>query len=288
MRRIKTNPSVATALVAACMVMGGIAASPLGAQPSSAAASQAVPTYADLADLSDAASLVIRAKVRRQAALKPERAPDVPADMVRLYIEAETISLLSGSVPIGESLTYLVDLPRTAKGKPPKLKKTEVIVFARPVPRSQTQLQLVDPSAQLVWSPQLEGRLRPILSEFVANDAPPRIASVRDALSIAGNLVGESETQLFLETADNSPAAITVTRRPGQAPRWGVSFSELVDQSARPPERGTLAWYRLACSLPARLPPQANLARNADDRARTESDYVFVMQALGPCERNRG
>ena len=66
-------------------------------------------TYADLADLSDGAGLVLRAQVRKQAELKPERTPGLPAGMARLYVEARTTALLSGSAPVGESLRYLVD-----------------------------------------------------------------------------------------------------------------------------------------------------------------------------------
>lgn len=260
---------------------------PLSAQKMGDSNAGVEPTYADLAELSDAAPLVIRAQIRRQAELKPERAPDVASDMVRLYIEAETVALLVGSVPVGESLTYLVDLPRTERGRAPKLKKQEVLLFAKPVPGSPRQLQLVDPSAQLPWSAELEARLRPILTDLVAPNAPPRIVEIRDALSVPGNLVGESETQIFLETADNSPASLTITRRPGMAPRWGVSFTELVDQSARPPEPNSLAWFRLACSLPATLPPGVNLSRDAESRSIAEADYSLVMQDMGPCERNR-
>ena len=54
------------------------------------------PTYADLATLSNAADLVIRAKIRRQTALEPERAPGLAAGFARLYIEAQTVALIAG------------------------------------------------------------------------------------------------------------------------------------------------------------------------------------------------
>ena len=84
---------------------------------------------------------------------------------------------------------------------------------------------------------------------------------------------------------DRSPVSITVLRRPGQQPVWGVSWGEIIDSSARPPQRETLRWFRLACSMPASLPSNANLARDAAARRLAEDDYGFVMQQLGACDR---
>lgn len=244
-------------------------------------------TYADLADLSDAAQLVVRARVAKQVKVEPERAAGVAPDHIRLYIEAETQALIGGNVPLGQSLRYLVDVPLDAQGKVPKLKKTEVILFARAVAGRPGAIQLIAPDSQLPWSAGLEAQLREILAALVAPGAPPRTTGIRDALSVAGNLAGESETQFFLRTPDGAPLALSVVRRPGVAPVWGVSYSEIVDQAVRPPQPRTLGWYRLACSLPASLPPAANLSLNQADRARADADYRFVMQQLGPCQRMR-
>lgn len=259
----------------------------LGAQEyGSNAAVIGQPSYADLADLADGAPLVLRAEIKRQIAVDRERAPGLPADVARLYVEAETISLISGTVPVGESLKYLVDVPLDARGKVPKLKRSEVILFARPVAGRPSEVQLVNQSAQIVWSADTEQRLRPILAELASAGAPPRVNGVRDALSVAGNLTGESETQVFLSTDSARPASITVVRRPGMEPAWGVSFTEIVDRSASQPAPNSLAWYRLACSLPATLPREANLSSNDQDRSRAASDYAYVMQSLGPCPRS--
>lgn len=279
-------------LAASC---AGLSIAPLMAQPTTqnaasnaAAASPNGPTYADLVALSEGTPLVLKARIRNQATLKPERAPNVAPGFARLYVEAETQALLAGRVPVGESLRYLVDVPLDAKGKVPKFRKQEVMLFARPVPGRPNELQLVDPRAQLAWTPELESRLRPVLQQLAAADRPPVVTGVRDALSIAGTLVGESETQLFLDTENDGPVSITVVRRPGMEPRWGVSWTEIVDQSARPPQPGTLAWYRLACALPRTLPSAANLSRDAESRARAAEDYGYVVERLGTCERTRG
>ena len=244
-------------------------------------------TYADLASLVEAAPVVARVQVRDQAALKPVRAPGVAPGDVRLYLETRTEAALKAPAALGETFAYLVDVPADAKGKAPKLKKQSVLVFARPVPGNPGQLQLVEPDAQIAADPQTEGRVRAIIAEFAKADAPPRITGVRDAMSVAGNLAGESETQLFLDTADGTPVSLTVLRRPGMPPSWGVAWTELVDQAARPPEPGTLAWYRLACSLPAELPRRAFLQREAAAQAQARADYALVLEQLGPCERTR-
>lgn len=242
-------------------------------------------TYSDLVTLAEASDLVIRVEIRRQIELEPERAPGLAPGFARLYIEARTQALLSGASAVGEELTYLVDVPRDERGRPEKLRKRVFLLFADAVPGRRGSVQLVGQNAQLDYSPQLESRLRPILTALVARDLPPVITGIRDALAVQGTLVGESETQIFLSTQDRSPASITVLRRPGQRPVWGVSWGEIIDSSARPPQPGTLRWYRLACSLPDRLPSAANLAREPGARRLAETDYALMRQELGPCNR---
>jgi hypothetical protein len=203
----------------------------------------------------------------------------------RLYVEARTIALLSGTSAVGESLVYLVDVPLNARGKPDRLKDREMLLFADAVPGRPGSIQLTGKNAQLDYSPALEARVRPILTALIARDAPPVITGLRDALAVQGTLTGESETQVFLQTRDNSPVSMTVLRRPGQRPVWGVSWGEIIDSSSRPPQRETLRWYRLACGLPQSLPSSANLARDPEARRLADADYTFVMQQLGACER---
>ncbi|ABC64845.1 hypothetical protein ELI_13765 [Erythrobacter litoralis HTCC2594] len=256
---------------------------PLAAQDGPASA----PSWADLADLADASQLVVRAEVKKQAELKPERAVGVAPGYTRLYIEAETIALISGSVPVGEKLRYLVDVPLDERGRAPKLRKSEVLLFARAVPSRPGEIQLVARDAQLPWSQQLEDRLRPILVALAAPDAAPAVGGVRDALSVEGNLSGESETQIFLQTATGDPVSMSVVRRPGMRPVWGVSYSEIVDQAVQAPTPQTLGWYRLACFLPQTLPGGANLSTDPAGRAMAARDYAFVIEQLGPCQRTR-
>lgn len=256
---------------------------PLAAQDTAAPAPSL--TYADTVSLAEDSEIVAHVQIRDQVALEPERAPGVAPGHVRLYVEARTLALISGNVPVGENLRYLVDVPLTSKGKAPKLKKREMILFARPVAGRPGEIQLVGEGAQRPYTPEFEAALRPVLTSLLAPDAPPRVTKVADALAVEGTLVGESETQLFLDTENDGPVSITVVRRPNQPPRWGVSWTEIVDQSARAPRAGTLQWYRLACTLPAELPTQANLSRDSQARALAVRDYQFVIEQLGPCTR---
>lgn len=270
-------------------VLGGLMILPLGAAaqtvPALAPAIVPGPTYADLASLSDSAPLVIRAQIRRQTTLKPDRAPGLAPGFARLYIEAQTVALIAGRSAVPATFAYLLDVPLGAKGKVPALKKREFLLFARGVPGRGAEVQLVSPGAHLAYTPELESRLRPILTELYGSDVAPRITGVSEALAVPGTLTGESETQIFLATENREPVSITVLRRPGQRPQWGVSWGEIIDSAARPPVPETLRWYRLACALPAQLPSGANLSRDPAERRLAAGDYAYVREALGPCER---
>lgn len=242
-------------------------------------------TFADLAGLADGAELVLRAQIRRQIMLEPERATGVAAGFARLYIEARTVALIAGPSGVGETLRYLVDVPLDSRGRAPKLKNAEVLLFARSVPGRPGELQLTSETAQFVYTPELEARLRPVLAALAAPNAPPRISGISDALSVPGNLAGESETQIFLRSESGSPVSITVLRRPGRPATWGVSWGEIIDQAARPPAPESIEWYRLACSLPARLPRGTNLSQDSAAEAQAARDYALVLGELGPCVR---
>ncbi|WP_298306126.1 hypothetical protein [uncultured Erythrobacter sp.] len=242
-------------------------------------------TYVDLVDLAERSDMVIRAEIRRQVTVEPERAPGLEPGFARLYIEARTLALIAGSSAVGESLVFLVDVPLNEKGKPDKYKKRQVLLFADQVPGRRGSIRLTGKQAMLDYTPEFEVRLRPILTDLASADVPPLVTGIGDALAVQGTLAGESETQIFVRTEDRSPVSITVLRRPGQPAAWGVSWGEIIDSAASAPSPGTLRWYRLACSLPERLPSSANLARDPQARRLAEADYRFVIEKLGPCTR---
>lgn len=268
----------------AAVLAGALA---FGAPPALAAVS--VPseaTYADLADLADSADLVVRATVTKVVRVDDARVHGLGSGFGRFYVEASTKALLAGSSGIGESVKYLVDLPLDERGRPPRIKKQEVLLFARAVPGRPGELQLITPTAQRIWSDAGEARLRGILKALAAPDAPAKITGVRELLYVPGNLAGQGETQVFLTTGDGSAASITVRHEPGTPPAWGVSFSELVADLGHAPQHETLEWYRLACSLPNTVPPGVNVSESRKAQLQAEADYRMVLGELGVCERN--
>lgn len=282
---MRKNPSLTALCLGALLAVA--ATSDALADSRAPASAAPPPSYADLANLADGTPLIVRAQPRKLVPVEAARAPGLRAGWGRFYVEARTEAVIFGRSGLGEQLRYLVDLPLDAKGKPPVVKKKSVVLFARAVPGSPDELQLVAPDAQLVWDPEIDARLRAILAELNAPAAPQRITGVREAIFVPGNLAGQSETQIFLATANGEPAAITVDREPGKDPRWSVSFSELVGDAANAPARDSLAWYRLACFLPRALPAGANTTASGDGRQSAGRDYRFVLDQLGPCTRTR-
>ena len=240
------------------------------------------PGYVALARLADAAPQVLRVQVKKTTVVDPARAPDVAPTMARLFVEAQVLNLIRGKQGVSESIRYLVDVPRNAKGNVPKLRKQQFLLFARPGTRPG-EVQLVSKDAQVAWTAATEQQVRTIVTELVSTGAPPAIKGIREALHVRGNLQGEGETQVFLATSTGDPVSITVLRRPGLAPRWAVSLTEIVDEAAAPPKRDTLLWYRLACFLPREIPARALVSDTPADNDLARRDYNFVLEQLGPC-----
>lgn len=274
-----------TFLASAALILGCWTAS-AESQPPLLPAAGPVATYADLADLALPAQVVAQVRIARASRLKPAEAPGLAAGRTRFLVEADVVSLIRGPGEMPARISYLVDLPNDAGGKPAKLrKKDERLIFAMSVPGRPGELRLVAPSAQIAAAPSDAARLRAILREAVAPRAAPRITGIGKAFHVAGSLPGESETQLFLLTADGRPVSLNVLRRPGEAPRWSVALTEIVDEAAAAPARDTLLWYRLACGLPRALPPQSLSEAGAAEAAAIRADYRFVLDRLGPCGR---
>jgi hypothetical protein len=244
-------------------------------------------TYADSADLALAAPVAAQVRLTEATLLKDEQAAGVPAGLARFYVEADVVGLIRAPQPLPARIAYLVDLPRDARGKAPKLRKgSDFLILAAPVPGRPAELRLIAPDAQIPSTPAEAERLRAVVREAAAPSAPPRITGIGKAFHVPGAIPGESETQVFLQTADGRPVSLSILRRPGQTPQWAVALSEIVDEAAAPPAPGTLLWYRLACTLPPRLPAQS-LGEADSDAAAIQADYRLVLDRLGPCVRSR-
>lgn len=253
-----------------------LAPTPIATAPSS---------YADVADLAVDAATVIDARIRRARAVPPEQAVGIPPHLVRLYVEADVNTVIYGSNPVARRVGFLLDQPRLANGRAPRIDRMRVLLFARPVAISN-RLQLINPQAMLGWDEARDATVRSIIAERARGPVPPAIVAVTQAFHVRGTVAGESETQIFLRTAGGDPVSLTVLRRPGEAPRWAVAFGEIVDESAVVPQRRTLGWYRLACGLPPALPAVALAAMDSAEARAAAEDYRFVLRGLGGCDRS--
>ena len=242
-------------------------------------------SYADIADMALAAPIAAGAQIRRAKRVKGDAAVGLKPGQARFLVEADVQTLIRGAQGLPARVRYLVDLPLDAANRPPKLRKWRVLLLASTVPGKPGELRLVSPYGQLGWTAEQEARLRAILTEAVKPDAPPPVTGVGNAFHVPGSLPGESETQIFLATADRRPISLAVLRRPGEAPRWAVALGEMVDDSAAPPAPDTLLWYRLACFLPPALPDSSVDEMAAPESEAARADYRLIVEALGPCER---
>lgn len=275
-----------TAALAGILAFQAIDSQSVSAQP--VAPEQVRPTYADLVDLALAAPVVAHVRVIRASRLSPREAADVAPGERRFLVEAEVVNLIRAPGPLPAQVAWLVDLANDARGRPARIaRRSEYLLLAAPVPGRPDTLRLIAPDSQLAYDAATVELVRDILREAMSPDAPPRITGIGNAFHVAGSLPGESETQIFLATADGRPISLSILRRPGERPRWSVALSEIVDDSAAPPAPETLLWYRLACGLPPTLPADSLGQASAGDAQAIRDDYRIVLRGLGPCERRR-
>lgn len=271
-------------VIGACLCLATLAA----AQKSAVIPPEPKLTYADVADLALPAPIVAQVRIRKAELLKGELAGQVAPGQRRYLVSADTMAVIRGQDGLPPRIAYVVDVSPDTRGKWPKLVKSDVIVFARPVKGRPAEIRLAAPDAQQPATPALAALVRRLLTEAGSPDAPPKVLGVGEAFHVEGTVEGEGETQIFLVAADGRPLSLNVWRQPGMAPRWAVSVGEIVDQSATLPARDTLLWYRLACTLPPRLPPASTQLLAESDAALAAEDYAAIMTGLGRCQRTRG
>ena len=243
--------------------------------------------YSDIADLVTISPLIIDTTVRNARKVSAEATVGVPANVQRMLVEADVMALIRGQEGVASRVRFLLDVPKDAKGKIPKLKKQRLFLLGSNVAGRPGEIRLSRPNAMIQYSAANDTLLRAITKEAVQIDAPRRITGIQSAFHSAGTVIGEGETQIFLKTENNAPMALSILSRPGQDKRWAVSTSEVIDEAATAPQSFTLLWYRLACDLPRNLDPSLVEASDAGNAARAQADYSFVIQSLGPCGRQR-
>lgn len=256
---------------------------PVAAPDSQAPAPDAAPDYVqNVTQLLDA-PLVIDATIRDATRIKGAEAQGLAPNHARFYVTAQVGALIRGSQDVPAQIGYIADVPLDWRGRAPKLRKQRVLLLARPVAGKPAMVQLTGPDAQRSWTAEQDAAIRGIVQALLAPDAPPAITGLGNAFHVPGALPGESETQIFLTTANGAPVSLQILRRPGEQPRWAVALGEIVDNAAGPPQRDTLLWYRLACGLPRALPDSSVQAETPENAAAAREDYALVLEALGPC-----
>lgn len=243
--------------------------------------------YADIADLVVASPLILDAQIRKVTKLPETQSVGVPAHIQRVVIDADVTTLIRGAGGFAAKARFLLDIPKDAKGKIPKLQKRRYFLLGSSVPGNSGMIKLSRPDALIEWSAANDAMLRAITREAVQLDAAPAISGISGAFHTQGTVLGEGETQIFLRTAAGQPISISVLSRPGEAKRWAVSTGDVIDESAQAPAQGTLLWYRLACSLPRTIEPRLVESGEPRDIANAQADYKFVLDSLGPCGRQR-
>lgn len=283
--KLRTRPVVLPAIL---LAFGGMAsAQSPSTLPSSLAIEAEAAAYADVADLVTISPLIVDATIRNARKIAPEQAVGVPANLQRMLVEADVTALIRGQGGVAPRVRFLLDVPKDAKGKIPKLKKQRLFLFGSTVTGRPGEIRLSRPNALVQWSAANDALVRQITTEAVLVDAPQPIAAITSAFYSAGTVLGEGETQIFLKTANGRPLSLSILSRPGQEKRWAVSTAEVIDESATAPKKFTLLWYRLACDLPRSLNPELVEAADSDNAARAQADYKFVLDSLGPCGRKR-
>lgn len=276
---------IGRALTVTALFLYGISSPSVASAAQEDAAVPASPTvsYARIADLVTVSPTIATVRIRSAAALPAERAPGLPAGQARFYLEADTSGLIRGDTVIARRVGFLVD-GSAARARKPGLKDRTFIIFGRPGARID-QVQLTSSTALIDWSPANEALVRKVIADAMAADVPPEISDISSAFHVAGAIMGEGETQVFLETSDGTPISLSIIRRPDEQPHFSASLGEVVDDAASLPPPGTMLWYRLACGLPERLPARALRGIERADADAASRDYSAFRRALAPCDR---
>jgi hypothetical protein len=241
-----------------------------------------VARYADVADLVTISPLVVDATVTKVTKVPPAQTIGVPADIRRVVADATVNALVRGQQGIVPRIRFLFDLRKNSAGEFPDIKKLRFFFMANYTGTPGT-IKLVTPKAFLQYSPENDATVRRVTREAVMLDAPRRLTGIASAFYTAGTVIGEGQSQIFLDTEGNQPMSITVNSRADSGKSWSVSTSELVGESASVPQKQTLLWYRLACGLPRSMPDDVIAGSEADTVSALKDDYAFVLAKLGSC-----
>jgi hypothetical protein len=262
-----------------CLILATIApGSGVAMAQTEAAAPDRLAGFADVAELAVASPVIVRATITRTRTLSQKQAPDVAPGRVRLLVTAQVANVLVAPSSVPGTLIWAWDAPADSRGRAPQVRGMDVLAFLN-TPSPGGVARLASRRAQQPWDDATAETVRAVARD-ARSDAAPQIRGVTNGFRAAGTIPGESESQFFLATADGKPATLVVQNRPGEARKVLIARGDIIDESATKVEPNTLLGYRLACSLPPRLPAKAG----GDDPALAK-DWQDALASLGPCGR---
>ena len=252
----------------AALALSGLALSPVSAAPS----------YADLADLTLAAPVIVRAKITGSEKINIKDSISLAPHRARLLITASVDAALTAPGSVPPTLSWLWDAPPDARGKPPKPKGETVLAWLD-APAADGKTRLIAGNGQKPWDEAMEARVRSIATE-ARSGSIPAINGVSNGFRADGTIPGESESQFFLTSANGQRLTMVVITKPGEPRRVAIARGDLIDESAAVVRPETLMRYRLACYLPNDLPLNAGGKDSA-----LAADWHAALASLGPCGR---
>ncbi len=257
-----------------------IAAFALAGLSARGAPASATPSFADLADLTLAAPMIVRATITGAEHIADRDSPGLAPGFSRQLINARLDGVLIAPGAVPAELKWLWDAPADPRGKSPKPKGSVVLAWLAKA-SADGKTQLISGLAQQPYDAVTEAAVRAIASEARSGNTPA-ITGVSNGFRADGTVAGESESQFFLIAADAKAMTMVVTAKPGLPRRVTISRGDIIDESAAPVQKQTLLWYHLACGLPARLPAAAG----GNDQLLA-ADWKEALASLGPCDRSR-
>jgi len=254
--------------------------------PSNNLLNQQEASYDDVMNITLESKLSVDVIIKKVKRLPPTQTINVASNKQRILITAEVQSLIRGTNHLNREIKFLFDAPIDSRGKIPKLKKQRIFAFGFHVANRPDFIRLAHKSSILLYSANKAALVRSITKEVLENDAPQKITGVSSAFHSAGTIIGDGETQIFLDTEFGQPMAISVVSKRRESKRWSVSTSEVIDINASEPIRNSLLGYRIACNLPKAIKPAVIETNDTIAIRKTIEDYNFIQAAIGPCQRN--
>lgn len=251
-------------------------------------AGQVVPARAAVADVARLVSrsdVILRGTITKAQKLSPKEAPGLAPGHVRHLVRADVAALIMAPGIMDAQVTYLVDVVRDSRGKLPKLTKMPVLLFLDQVRGPRGGWRLADLDAQRMWNSAEENEARRLAAERQAEKLEGlHLTGFGSGFHVPGNVPGESETQIFLKTANAMPVSLIILRRPGQAPRYRMVTGDIINETDGEIRPASLLWYHVACTLPATLPSDMGEGQPEEHRAALVRDYASLRADIGACD----